>query len=89
MLFSSNIVPSGAASFTNAVVGAVPLLLSSVIVYVIISFSFTSEFTAGSASFQNFKSDLFTVFITGPTSLPSTYAVLLNCFVKKYLLLGH
>ena len=83
MLFTTNVVPVGTVSFTIAVVGAVPLLLSNVIVYVIGSPAFTSVPACGSDSFQNFKSDLFTVLFTGPTASPSTYAVLLNCFVRE------
>ena len=82
MLFCTNVVPVGTVSATTAFVGAVPWLLSNVIVYVIMSPTFTSDFSCGSASFQNFKSDLFTVFVTGPIASPSTYAVLLNCFVN-------
>ena len=42
ILPSTNVVPAGIVSFTVTSVGAVPLLLSNVIIYVISSFNFTS-----------------------------------------------
>ena len=50
--------------------------------YVIVSPAFTSVPAVGFACFQNFKSDLFTMLFTGPTSSLFTVAVFVNVFTR-------
>ena len=83
ILPSTKLVPSGASSTTFAIVGAVPSLLSNVIVYVISSFSFTSAPACGSADFVNLRSALFTTFNVSFVSIPSTVALFLISFVNN------
>ena len=81
MLPVTNVVPSGTVSFTVTSAGAVPVLLSIVIIYVISCPATTFPF-AGSAVFVNLTSDLFTVSVTSSVGVPSTIAVFLITFVK-------
>ena len=75
MLPSTNVVPSGTVSFTVTVVGAVPVELSSVIVYVIVFPTFTSVPLAGSAVLLGITFGLFTVSTTVSVSTSFTVAV--------------
>ena len=81
MLPLINVVPVGTESFTVTVSGAVPLLLSSVIMYVISCPSITFP-SAGSAVLCAFTFGLFTVFVSSPVGSPSTIAVLFISFVN-------
>ena len=83
MLPAIKLVPVGTVSFTFTVVGAVPVLLSSLIVYVIISFCFTSTF-AGLASLLGITFGLFTSIVTVFVSVPSTFAVFVNSFSNTF-----
>jgi len=79
------LVPFGALSFTFAVVGAVPLLLSSNIVYVISSPAFTFVPSPGFTDFVTCKSGLFTVTSTSSSCVLSfsvTTATFFNVFVS-------
>ena len=80
-LWSTYVVPVGIESCTFTVVGAVPVLLSNVIVYVITSFNSTFCPDGGFADFVNLRSALFTMFDTWFVELPSTVA----WFVKVLL----
>ena len=71
----TNVVPSGTLSFTFTVVGAVPVLLSKVIVYVIVSFCFTSTSLVGFDVLLGITFGLFTVFVTVFVSVEFTLAV--------------
>ena len=82
MLPSTNSVPSGIVSFTIAVVGAVPLLLSNVIVYVISSFTFTFSPLVGSEDLYAIKSALFTTVVTSFVGFSFTVAVFAISFLK-------
>ena len=75
ILSSTNVVPVGTSSLTIAVVGAVPLLLSNVIVYVISSSIFTSAPSCGSAVFVNSRLGLCTSIVSSFVGSSSTYAV--------------
>ena len=81
MLPVTNVVPAGTVSFTVTSAGAVPLLLSNVIIYVI-SCPSTTFPSAGSAVFVNLTSDLFTVSVTSSVGVPSTVAVFVITFVN-------
>ena len=72
-------------SFTIVISGAVPVLLSNVIVYVISSFNFTSAPDSGYAVFVNLRSALFTTFNVVFVEFPSTIAVFLISFVNNPL----
>ena len=61
ILPSTNVVPSGISSFTTTLIGAVPVVLSKCIVYVISSPSFTVFPLAGFDVLLYCKFDLFTV----------------------------
>ena len=63
-LSSTNVVPSGIVSFTSALVGAFPSVLSKWIVYVISSPSVTVLPFAGFDVLLYFKSALFTIVVT-------------------------
>ena len=76
------VVPVGIVSCALTCVGAVPLLLSKFIVYVIISSFFTFEPSGGFADFVNFKSALFTMLETWFVKFPSTVAWFVIVFVK-------
>ena len=78
---STNVVPAGIVSFTVTVSGAVPVLLSSVIIYVI-SCPATTFPSAGSAVLCTSTFGLFTVSVVSPVGVPSTVAVFLISFVK-------
>ena len=73
---STNVVPSGIVSFTVTVSGAVPLLLSNVIIYVICCPATTFP-SAGSAVLCASTFGLFTVSVVSSVGSPSTYAVFL------------
>ena len=78
----TNVVPAGTVSFTVTSAGAVPLLLSNVIIYVISCPATTLLPLAGSAVFVNLTSDLFTVSVTSSVGVPSTVAVFVITFVN-------
>ena len=80
---STSSVPSGIVSFTFTVVGAVPFVLSSVMVYVMISPSLTSFPFAGDADFPNLTSALFIIVSTELVSFPSTVALFWNLLVTS------
>ena len=76
MLPFTNVVPSGILSFTFTIVGAVPVLLSSVMQYVISCPAITFPF-AGLADLLISIFGLFTVSSTSFVGVPSTVAVFL------------
>ena len=83
-LFSTYSVPSGISSITVTVSGAVPLLLSKVIVYVI-SWSFiTSSPDGGFADLLIWTSGLFTVVSTVFVASSSTVAWFVIVFVNSF-----
>ena len=75
------LVPVGTVSFTVTSAGAVPVLLSNVIVYVIVCPSTTFPF-AGTAVLCAITFALFTVLVISPVGFPSTVAVFLISLVK-------
>ena len=79
ILPSSNVVPLGTVSFTFTLVGAVPRLLSNLIVYVILSPAFTSV-PALSDSLVTITFGLFTVSCTEFVFTSFTVAVFEICF---------
>ena len=81
MLPGTNVVPAGTVSFTVTVSGAVPVLLSNVIIYVI-SCPSTTFPSAGSAVLCACTFGLLTVFVVSPVGVPSTVAVFLISLVK-------
>ena len=83
MLPSTKLVPSGIISFTIAVVGAVPLLLSNVIVYVISLFTVTFAPLSGSEDLWAIKSALFTSVSTSFVGFSFTVAVFIISFLKS------
>ena len=83
MLPCTNVVPAGIVSFTVTVSGAVPLLLSNVIIYVISCPSTTFPF-AGFAVLCACTFGLFTVFVVSPVGVPSTVAVFFISFVNVF-----
>ena len=72
MLPSTNVVPSGISSFTVTVSGAVPRLLSIVIIYVISSSVVTFVPLAGSDVLCASTFGLFTSSVVSPVGVPST-----------------
>ena len=77
MLPSTNVVPVGIVSCTVTVVGAVPVLLSSVMQYVISSSVVTFVPLAGLADLLISTFGLFTVSVISVVGVPSTVAVFL------------
>ena len=80
----TNDVPVGMLSFTITVAGAVPLLLSSVIVYVIISSFSTILPELGLAVLLNVTFGLLTIVCTWLVDVPSTVPVFVILFVYSY-----
>ena len=84
VMFPANVVPVGTVSFTSTLVGAVPLLLSNLIVYVIMSPSFTSVPGCGLDSLLAITFGLFTVFVTVFVSTSFTFAVFVISFSNTF-----
>ena len=83
ILPSTNVVPVGMLSFTITVSGAVPFVLSNVIVYVISFPTFTLLPVAGSDVLLTSTFGLFTVSVTSSVGVPSTIAVFPISFLNS------
>ena len=75
MLPSIKFVPAGIVSFTVTVSGAVPVELSSVIIYVISSPASTFAPLSGTEVLLNLTFGLFTVSVTSSVGISSTVAI--------------